>query len=369
MPMRALRWSSEGRAGVGVRALAQLLLASSLLGAPRAAAQPSRPEPAPLRLEWATDDPSCHGADVAERAVALVTPGVRPRPLTAHVQVAHEEGGWSVQLQTESPGSSGRRTLRAESCENLRQAIALLLAMAMEAKDIQQAAPAPAAPPAPPATSAPPAEPPAPAPARARSSALPRPPPAVPSERAGLRLGGFVRAGGRAGLGQQPGLALGATLAAGARLGPLELGARATHWPATVASAAGRTARLALGRDDIGLRACWSFRLADGLTAAPCLAPELTFFRHESERLATPSSGTSGPFPSLSAALDLRRDLLGDVLGVVLSAGLTWEKPQPFHIALLPAGEMGAGGQAVDMEIYRTKGLGARLEVGVDARF
>src|SRR6188472_3506897 len=106
-----------------------------LAGSP-AAAQPSAVAPAepPLRVEWNTNDPTCDGDDVDERALRLVASGVVPRPLTAKVGVERQGDEWRVRIETQSAGREqpGRREFRAESCEHLEQAVALLLAMTLE---------------------------------------------------------------------------------------------------------------------------------------------------------------------------------------------------------------------------------------------
>src|SRR5688572_10408426 len=83
-----------------------------LAGAP-AAAQPSAesPAPAPLQVVWKTNDTSCDGSGVGERAAALVTVGVVPRPLSAQVDVERQDDEWLVRIETRSADGehAGRR--------------------------------------------------------------------------------------------------------------------------------------------------------------------------------------------------------------------------------------------------------------------
>src|SRR5262249_9008581 len=117
---------------------------------PTASAAPE--SPSPLGLTWVSSDPSCDGSAVAARALELVTRGGVPLAAEARAQVGREGERWVVDLQTRSESHIGRRTLRGESCKEIQQAIALLLAMIMESEAKSEAAvpPPPAAPSAPP---------------------------------------------------------------------------------------------------------------------------------------------------------------------------------------------------------------------------
>jgi hypothetical protein len=315
---------------------------------------------------WESDDPACSGDDVTARALRMVTPGVVPRPLRARVEVRREAAQWLVRLQTESGEQSGRRILRADSCAELEQAIALLLAMTMESKgDVL--------PPEMPAAPVPSPEPALPPPLVKPPSAAPKPeihdaePPdaAATGESGGIDLGWFARLDGKAATGLQPGLGLGVGVSAGVRLGAVDLGVAGAFWPETRAQVLDRVGRVSVTRQNVGLRACWNVWRGAGMVLAPCLAPELTFFRYVSQDVVDTRRGTAGPLPSLTAAADLRYELVDRRLSLLLSPGVTWEKPQPFRIRL--ADEPTSEGETT--EIYKTKGLGARLEVGVDARF
>jgi hypothetical protein len=353
-----------------------VILVLSALGATPADAQQARvlaaAEP-PLRMTWESDDPACSGDEVSARALRMVSPGVVPRPLQARVEVRRDGDEWLVRLQTESGELSGRRILRAESCGELQQAIALLLAMAMESKgDVL-----PPEPPAPP-VAAEPAPPPPPA--------LVIPVPAQPAPGGdiggdrpaqeqdtggGLGVGWFLRIDGKAGYGLKPGLGLGVGVAGGIRLGDFDVGASAAHWPVTRAQALNRQGYLELSRQDINLRGCWNAWRVGDFTLAPCLAPELTFFRYESKRVRIPSKGTLGPDPNVTASIDLRYALIAHSFSILVSPGITVGRVRPFELALDDEGsaEEPPDSDLPTEEVYRTGRFGGRLEVGVDARF
>jgi hypothetical protein len=322
-------------------------------------------EPA-LSLTWDSDDPTCNGDDVGARALRLVTPGVLPRPLRARVDVRREGAEWLVRLQTESGEHSGRRILRAESCAELRQAIALLLAMTMESKGdmLPPDAPLPSA--EPPAAAAPPAlvKPPS-APSESEPGFLDSAPGEVASDSGGVDFGWFARLDGKAATGLKPGLGLGVGITAGIRIGDVDAGVSATFWPVTRAQVLDRDGRVSVARQNVGLCACWNVWRIGGLVLAPCLAPELTFFRYVSEAVNDTRSGTRGPLASLTATADVRYELIDDRVSLLIGPGVTWEKVQPFQILLRD--EPAVEGQT--SEVYKTKGFSPRLEIGVDARF
>ena len=335
---------------------------------PAPAAQPA------LRMTWESDDPACSGDDVSVRALQMVTPGVTPRPLVATVQVRREGREWLVRLQTESGDQSGHRVLRAESCKNIQNAIALLLAMAMESKgDIlppEPPAPAPAA--APPPVVVAPAEPVSPPPLAPPAPDVRDDRPPTDDGASTSALGWFLRVDGKAADGLKPGLGLGVGISAGARIGDFDVGVGAAHWPATRKRDRDRDALIDIRRQSLGLNVCWNAWRAGGLVLAPCLAPEVVVFQFESRGLRSPSEDDDvPPRPSLTTRVDLRYELLGGGLSVLASPGLTWERPQPFEISLTD-GVLPTDGPSDPLpteEIYRTRGLGLRLEIGVDARF
>lgn len=355
-----------------------VVLAASALGTPPADAQQARvvaaAEP-PLRMTWESDDPACSGDDVSARALRMVSPGVAPRPLQARVEVRREGDQWLVRLQTESGELSGRRILRAESCGELQQAIALLLAMAMESKGdvLPPEGPAPplAAEPNPPAPSAPPPVTAAPVTPAAPGDVADQRPSEDAETGAGIGVGWFVRLDGKAAYGLKPGLGLGVGATAGIRLGDFDVGASAAHWPTSRARATDRRGYMDLSRQDVGLRVCWNAWRAGALTLAPCAAPELTFFHYETKLVRVPGSDTLRPQPNVTASVDVRYALLADRVSLLISPGVTVGRVQPFVFRLddgSPAGEPPASDAEME-EFYRTMGFGPRLELGVDARF
>jgi hypothetical protein len=358
-----------------------------MLGVSRASAQPATPPPdpaparAPLRVLWTSEDPSCDGGDVAAHALRLVSPGVAPSPLTARVQVQHADK-WLVQLETESGDQRGRRTLRAESCEEIEQAIALLLAMTMEARgELPGPAEAPpeAVTPAPVPSPAPPPE----APPAEAAAAAPPPSPVPPEldneepapaeeARSGLAIGWFARAGGKGGKGLQPGYAWGASLGLGIRLGDVDIGVEGQYWPQTRQGLPdqGSDAEILVGRENAGLSVCWNLVRVGHFVAAPCVAPQVTLFAFDSRGLDEVNEADVPPLFGVATAADARYELLGGRLSVLLSLGLEWEKKQPFQIELKdPEGTAAGVPDPRFVEIYRTTGVGSRLEVGIDARF
>jgi hypothetical protein len=302
---------------------------------------------------------------VSARALHLVTPGVVPRPLRARVEVRREAEQWLVRLQTESGDLSGRRILRAESCAELERAIALLLAMTMESKGDVLPPDLPATPVEPPPAEAPPPAlaPPSAAPLEATPPIVDAKPQAPEAERRGIELGWFARLDGKAATGLKPGLGLGMGLVVGIRLGDVDIGASGAFWPETDAQVLDREGRVGVSRQDVGIRMCWNAWRIGGLVLAPCLNPELTFFRYVSESVIETRRGTKRPLPSLSGAADIRYELIDRRLSLLLSPGVTWQRPQPFEILLgvEPDGER--------QKVYTTTGFAPRLEVGVDARF
>jgi hypothetical protein len=182
-------------------------------------------------------------------------------------------------------------------------------------------------------------------------------------------LGVFVRLDGKAALGLMPGLGLGAGVTAGIRLGPIDVGVSGAFWPETSQQVSNRGS-VNVARQSIGLRGCWNAWHPGPWRIAPCLAPELTYFRYVSEAVTEAERGTDGPLPSVTGAVDIRYELVDDRLSLLVSPGLTWEQQQPFQIRLdsRPIGTA-APTSLEPIEIYKTTGIAPRFEVGMDARF
>jgi hypothetical protein len=332
-----------------------------MLGA-RAGAQPASEPAAPasaLELTWISPDPSCEGTPVANKALQLIRPGTTPRPLDARAELTRDGGSWEVQLQTQSASHTGRRVLRGETCEEIQQAIALLLAMILESEG-EPSAPAPAAP-------APAPTPPAPPYSSAVRPAESEPASAVesdpPAAAAGPRW--LVRAEGSGAQGLKPKLGLGIGGAAGVRFGALDLSLGFTHWPATSAEVRGADSSVALTRQSIELGGCFAVWHAQPFSLATCLSPELTLFQKRAADFSRVDESRPPPLVSLSAALDLRYALLGENFFFTLSPGVTWEKRQPFRVTL----RCEAPCETTRPIVYTTQGLGPRLRAGLLARF
>jgi hypothetical protein len=324
-----------------------------LLAAPLAQAQTTDAAPSPLQLSWTSSDPSCDGASVAERALELVARGVTPRPTEAHAQISRDGEQWLVDLETRSESNLGRRTLRGESCQELQQAIALLLAMIMESE-------AKSAPPAP----APPAAVPPPALGPSLDSGQPPehdepsrvPPPAPPRH----GWGGVMRAHGVAALGLQPGLGLGVGGAVGGAWGPFELLVSGAYWPSSRVAIFDRDGLLEMDRKVLGLTACYEVWSAGPLRAVPCLSPELIWLEWRSRGLRETNSGQTNHTEALTAYLDLRTEVFGPVFISVLP-GFTWQHPRTFSAKKCE--------DCNASDVFQLWGIGPILGAGVGARF
>jgi hypothetical protein len=311
----------------------------------------------PLALSWTSSDPSCDGASVAARALELVARGVTPRPTEAQARVTRDGDQWLVDLETRSDSSLGRRTLRGESCQELQQAIALLLAMIMESEAKAAPAPPPALPPAP-----------APVPAPTLGPSLdsglppehdepPRIPPPAPPRRG---WGGVMRAHGLAALGLQPGLGLGVGGALGGAWGPFELLVSGAYWPSTRVSIFDRDGLLEMDRKVLGLTACYEVWSAGPLRALPCVSPELMWLEWRPLGLRVTNEGRTNHIEALTAYLDLRTEVFGPVFISILP-GFTWEHPRPFRAKKCE--------DCNASDVFQLWGIGPILGAGVGARF
>jgi hypothetical protein len=335
------------------------LAAPALLSARLAHAQSSEAGTAaaaasPLELSWTSSDPSCDGAAVAARALELVARGVTPRPTEARAQLRRDGNQWVVDLETRSESSLGRRTLRGESCQELQQAIALLLAMIMESE-------AKAAPP-PPAPEQAPVPPPALGPSLdsgqpPERDEPPRVPPPAPPRRG---WGGVMRAHVLAALGLQPGLGLGVGGAVGGAWGPFELLVSGAYWPSTRVSIFDRDGLLEMDRKVLGLTACYEVWSAGPLRALPCVSPELMWLEWRPLGLRQTYEGRTNHIEALTAYLDLRTEVFGPVFISILP-GLTWEHPRPFRAKKCD--------DCSASDVFQLWGIGPILGAGVGARF
>jgi hypothetical protein len=306
-----------------------------------------------LNLTWISPEPSCEGTPVANKALQMIRPGVTPRPVDARAELTRDGDSWEVQLETQSASHTGRRVLRGETCEEIQQAIALLLAMILESEG-EPSAPAPAAP-------TPPA-----APYSAARPAQVEPPPVEsepPAEAVAPRW--LVRAEGSGAQGLKPDLGLGFGGAAGIRFGALDLSFGFTHWPATSAEVPGAGSSVAITRQSVELGGCLAVWHTGPFGLATCLAPELTLFQKRAADFALVDESRPPPLFSLSAALDFRYALVGENFFFTLSPGVTWEKRLPFRVTL----RCEAPCETTRPIVYTTQGLGPRLRAGLLARF
>jgi hypothetical protein len=308
----------------------------------------------PLVLTWVSSDPSCNGASVGTRALQLVRQGVTPRPTEAHAQVAREGSQWLVELQTRSESRLGRRTLRGESCEEIQQAIALLLAMILESEAKEEAALPPAAA--------------ALAPTLGGSLDSGRPEldeapahPAPPPPPRQSLFGALLRLDGIAAWGLQPSLGLGASGSVGVALGPFELLATGAYWPASRAAIFDRDGLIEVTRKVLGVTACYELWDTGRMSVVPCVSPELMWLDWRSLRLSSgPDHGQLDHMKSLTAFAELRFQLIGPMF-ISMTPGLTWEQSQPFHAHQCQ--------NCAGTDVFHTWSIAPRFGAGVGARF
>jgi len=344
-----------------VLGLALLGLARPCLAQPdagRAGPSPAsvQPNPGPLELSWVSPDPTCDGTTVTARALELVTPGVTPRPTQARAELSRDGNSWIVDLQTRSESHAGRRVLRGESCKEIQQAIALLLAMILESEAKSAASQPPAAAPAVPAPAAAPNTMLAPnAMAAAIADDAPPPPPPAP----GLRLGWLLRSDATAALGLKPGLGLSAGVGAALSLGAWELAGSVAYWPTSRTPIFDGAGTLDVSRRNLSLAGCYGFSLGTVLQIVPCVGPELSWYSYSSDGIEEGAEGTK-LLVSGTGTLDFRFEIIGPMFAA-LTPGVTWGKIQPF--------------QAKDCrdcnptDVFHTWGIGPRLGAGIGARF
>ena len=172
------------------------------------------PATAQADVEWITP-PGCSSRESVLQAVTRAL-GLRSNADVAAIRaraVVEARGpGWRVELST--PG--GERTLDADTCDQLADAVALILALASD--PARAAAPPAAAPPAA-ASVAPPGE-------RGPPGGERRSPPAPATRTPPLAIG----AGQLADVGTLPGAALGAVLFVGLRVPPLRIEIAGAIW-------------------------------------------------------------------------------------------------------------------------------------------
>jgi hypothetical protein len=314
------------------------------------APQAPRIEPPPLVLEWHSHAPGCDAENVVQLALSSLAPSARPRRIAATAQVHREGDDWVVQLDTRSSLHTGRRILRSPSCADLREALALLLAMILESEDDPDSVALPVE-----------------AAASASSEEL-RPGADRPPEQERLLLV-IARAGGSYGVGLQPGTSWGVGGSAGVAWRFLEASVRFTHWPTTRAPIPESAGHVEVTRNDVALALCASFDALDWLSVVPCLSPALTFFDSHAVNTSDPADEKSKAVFAFGGTLDVRYWLPGQHLFVSLAPGVVWEKRQPFLIRRTC--EDGAPQECVpvDDDIDNNRGVGGSLSLALGARF
>jgi hypothetical protein len=216
-------------------------------------------------------------------------------PAVAHAEVTHE-GRWRVRLETQSAGRSGRREIEAESCEQLAQATAVILALMIDPEAAMVGAP--------PAERSSAPDPPhrpelADLPRRPDPSYVPEPLPAalaaLPANRpATRRWQGVVGVSVLGDGGTMPAPSLGVGLAGGAVLGPYRVVAGLGYFPS-------RTARLTAGSLFGGdftlffgaLEGCGALITARLVRAELCAGVEIEAMRGSGFGVRHPRAGTS----------------------------------------------------------------------------
>lgn len=332
-----------------------LSLVASLLAA-RTAAAASAPEapsvetPAPLELEWQSHDPGCDAENVVQLTLSSLGPSARPRRIAATAQVRRDGNDWVVQLDTRSSMHTGRRILRSPSCADLRQALALLLAMILESEQDPDSVELPSEP------------------AASGSAAELRPGADRPPEQERPLLM-IAQAGGSYGVGLKPGVSWGFAGGAGVAWRFLEASARFTHWPTTRADVPDSPGHIEVTRNNVALALCASLDVLEWLSVVPCIAPGLTFFNSHAVNTTAPAEETSQPLFTLGGTLDVRYWLPGQHIFISLAPGVMWEKRQPFLIRRTCQPGAPQECEPVDDVIPNNRGVGGSLSLALGARF
>jgi hypothetical protein len=99
-----------------------------------------------LTLEWRAPA-ECPDGKTVEREVSRLLGGApAARPFTAVAEVTHEDARWRVQLRTQSAENVGDRAIESETCGELADATALVLAMAIDPARVAATRASPVAP-------------------------------------------------------------------------------------------------------------------------------------------------------------------------------------------------------------------------------
>ena len=219
------------------------VLLGAALGVPAPGLDPVPPE-APVEVELVWEAPEgCPAADELRQRVARLTTGSATATVEGLAHVAETPEGFTARLELRTAWATSTRTLEAERCSSLADAVALLVAIAIDPIAVDRTldeAPAPA-----PTPAGAPVEPPPPSrPASPPAAEPPSPPPPVasdppprpsspsrrpePADERALQLLLRPTVGVSAGLLPRVGPSLHA--AAGLRWRWLRAGVQASHW-------------------------------------------------------------------------------------------------------------------------------------------
>ena len=328
----------------GLGAAAPMWLASG-----RARAQ----EPPRVELLW-TADPSCPSGDAVVAAVDALVRGSPAKDLiVARAEVTHP-GSWRLLLETRAGARVGKRTVAADTCEQLADATALILALMIDPsaalKRPEPIAPLPRV--EPPPVAAPPT-----APALPAASPVPEPVtplPAAPSRGPLPELAVAVTA--VADVGTLPGPALGVGAGGGLLVGPYRFNTDITYFPtrtgrlATLPAAGGEFTLVAAA-----LVACRSMVTAWRASAGLCLGAELDVVLAKGFGVTFPESGSARWGALLGGGL-VDVPLAGPLAAELRVMGVIPFARPPFFFD-----DIGT--------IYRPTVVGLRLGLGLTAHF
>jgi hypothetical protein len=268
-----------------------------VFAAATALAQAQDPDPLPVDLSWEGPE-GCTGTSQILAEIRQMLPDRRLLANASHIVVAVEivaddDGKWSIGVATVSGELAGQRQLRANSCDDARRAVALLVALMLD----PQANPDGSAPPK--TKSEPELAPAAPVPSatphRERSASASRATFATPLEarapRTPLRavLGAYLVADN----GTLPSLDVGATVLFGVRARQWELALRASGWAARNMDYVGESGMgVNLRLYDANLAICGNLAQKGQGTLQLCAGPRVYVFHAASHGVASPGSVT-----------------------------------------------------------------------------
>jgi hypothetical protein len=340
---------SQARLGRVLALLASVFVASVGGTAASAPAAPSSATSPPLELEWQSHDPGCDAENVLELTLSSLAPSARPRRIAATAQVRRDGSDWVLQLDTRSSLHTGRRILRSPSCADLRQALALLLAMILESEDDPDSVELPAE-----------------AAGGVSADELRSGTDRAPERERWLRV--IAQAGGHYGFGLQPGTSWGFAGGVGVAWRFLEASLRFTHWPVTRADVPDSNGYIEVTRNDYALALCASLDPLDWLSIVPCVAPKLTYFDANAVD-TTGARGNSATIRGVNGTLDVRYWLPGQHLFLALGSGVVWENPQPFSIQRTCQDGSPPECMPHDEPVHETPGVGGSVSLSIGARF